>query len=87
MTIDRTTIVNALSAAGLDDDALYTDYSGRAMYGDTCLGIVHDGLGELLTIVVELDRAGLELGWLANARQDSMGHSDITYFPGVTVEA
>lgn len=82
-------VIEALYRAGLDEDYLRTDYSGRAMYGAECFGIVHDGQGELIRFFLYL--ASGDLGTeaaaaLAGAAQrDSMGHSTITYFPGYTV--
>ena len=41
MQVTETDIRALLWDAGLDaDDALRTDYSGRGMYGKTCLGVV-----------------------------------------------
>lgn len=85
-TIDYDALESAAYEAGLGEDAIRTGYSGRAMYGKTCLGIVHDSVGELLRFILALDHAGLELDWIGDARQDSMGRAIITYFPGVTVD-
>lgn len=52
------------TAEQLDDAipevAAYEDYSGRAMFGETCFGVVHDGAGlslglGLLQLVEEAD--------------------------------
>jgi hypothetical protein len=84
-TIDYNALVEAAYAAGLDEEAIHTDYSGRGMFGDSCLGIAHETIGELLDLVLALDHAGEELDWLSGARQDSLGRAMITYFPRVTV--
>jgi hypothetical protein len=80
---------------GLDpDEALRWSYSGRAMYGETCLGLVCD-TSELVRFTLSLGKADdpdddlrLELGTLVDAmrrgtRYDSMGHSTIYYWPRV----
>jgi hypothetical protein len=86
-TIAYNIIENACHDAGLDpDETIRVDYSGRAMYGATCLGIVHRDVGELLAFAVALDHGGMELDWLTGARQDSMGLSIITYWPGVSLD-
>lgn len=85
--LPRNAVIEALYTADLDEDALYEGYSGRAMYGDTCFGIVSHSGGEATTFTAVL---ALELGevprWLKNARTDNMGLSMITYWPGVEVE-
>ena len=75
---------------------LTTDYSGRGMYGERCVGIVCDDVAStLFTLGMEIgDRISNETGttWLELAetfkqsRQDSMGLSSIVYFPGLTVD-
>jgi hypothetical protein len=82
-TIPLDRIANACDAAGLDfDEVVYQGYSGRAMYGATCFGVTHNGVSELLQFVLACDREGLELDFLESARQDDLGLSTITYFPG-----
>lgn len=67
-----------------------TDYSGRGMFGKTCVGVVCD---DPISTVVEIadairdndfDCASDELGTI---RQDSMGLSRIVYFPNLCEEA
>lgn len=70
------------------------DYSGRAMYGRTCVGLV-GSIGDFAGFMIELGRrvavdddAGVEYDELAQAiqsdvRTDSMGLSTIFYFPQV----
>lgn len=61
-------------------------YSGRGMYGDTCLGVTIDGgIGRMLALIVEsADEDNREaLGeTLRSMRTDSMGRGTIVYFPG-----
>lgn len=67
---------------------LRTDYSGRAMFGATCLGFVVSNPGivgaavALGLSVTELDPVAL----MATSRQDDMGRDRIVYFPGTTVQ-
>lgn len=62
---------------------VYEDYSGRNMFGKTCLGIVVEELEN------SLFRLGKESGdyefskELQNFRTDSMGRSAIIYFPTI----
>jgi len=71
--------------AGLDADSdIYWDYSGKGMYGASCLGITCTE-GELLEFVAYLARLDdqLDLDWLRGVRSDSMGMSSIFYFPSL----
>jgi hypothetical protein len=90
-TLPRQAVVDALEGSDLTEDAVYDGYSGRAMYGATCFGIVHDSPGQLLAFFATLGAIsehayGLDMhdiGRLAQgARQDDLGLSTITYFPG-----
>jgi hypothetical protein len=69
---------------------LRTDYSGRGMMGQTCIGVVHKGMGPLLTFVVEFAKliSDSEFGivWLEQAATDDMGLQTITYWPKVQAE-
>lgn len=71
---------------------LHADYSGRAMYGSTCVGFVVDDFGgsviDLVFSAIEafggdIDRAHETFGAV---RQDSMGRGTIYYFPDVTID-
>lgn len=53
-------------------------YSGRFMYGKTCMGIVCGYPIEAIEVAGELGLRG--------ARQDSMGLSYIVYWPTVSIE-
>lgn len=85
-TLDRSQLLDALEAAGLDEQHLYEGYSGRAMYGDECFGIVGSDADYTMfvaTVGSHFDDWG---DWLHGVRSDSMGLSTIWYWPGVTVE-
>lgn len=73
----------------LPDEAFRTDYSGRGMYGRTCVGIVVDQVGDFGRFVLALARAFNNFEdthrMLDAARQDDMGLSTIYYFLGWTV--
>lgn len=65
------------------------DYSGRGMYGRTCIGIVcDDTLGTLMQLVDairdELDISLYDV--LGSPKMDSMGLSSILYFPYANLE-
>src|SRR5262245_63927219 len=84
-TISRDSILDALDAANLYEDALREDYSGR--HGATCFGIVYENIGDLLTFAGYLGEQGeVDTCFLGQARSDSMGMSSIVYFPGWTLE-
>lgn len=65
-----------------------TDYSGRAMYGQTCLGYVVSNPAIVGTaIALGLADTGLDpMALMASVRQDAMGRETIVYFPGITVQ-
>jgi len=80
-------------------EGIHYDYSGRGMYGSTCLGVTTCSPAGVPGAVVaraarrlaDLDEAGLTLvslaDLLARASQDSMGMSTIIYWPGLKTEA
>jgi len=100
-TVDRYRVEDALSEIGADPDrAIREDYSGRAMYGDTCFGVVLDSTYEFNafkdayrgweeTHGLDDDESEVydpdEGDWLDNARSDSMGLSGIWYCPAVAL--
>ncbi len=87
-------IIELLENADLE---VRTDYSGRGMYGKTCVGVVLNNnsgsiagfVASLMTQVVLdatiLDEACNDVAALeemfANTKEDSMGLSTILYFP------
>jgi hypothetical protein len=79
-------ITNALDGRGEPQP-----YSGRAMYGESCLGIVTDNpTRAILTLATNLaEMEEMELLALlrdATSREDSMGRSVVIYFPSLTVD-
>ena len=81
-------LISIIEGAGFE----VRSYSGRAMYGDECVGFTFDGedsraIAELIEStqgdyeqVMELANA------LRNSRTDSMGRSAIMYFPTYQME-
>lgn len=69
---------------GDEETSVRTDYSGRAMYGRTCLGVVTDDLREVFRFVVALADTDCDI---TDERicTDSMGRSSIYYWPSVEV--
>jgi hypothetical protein len=61
-------------------------YSGRSMYGDSCLAIVMDS-SELMRFAIDLHESDPDTATLladSQVRQDSMGRSsDIYYWPHI----
>lgn len=68
-------------------DTLYTGYSGRGMYGTTCIGIVATAIDHaMFNLGLRLGQADPELAEsLADERieLDSLGLSTIAYWPNV----
>jgi hypothetical protein len=80
-----------------EDFDIRTDYSGRGMYGNACLGIVsHDSglttalsfeLAALLTEDQDFDDLRQNFHEIASIQQtDSMGRGTIVYWPGIQVD-
>lgn len=86
--ISRQTLEDAAYAADLDPEAaIYEDYSGRAMYGEKCIGIVGSP-SECAAFLVEITAEDPDLGreMARKERTDSMGRSMIAYYPGIQLE-
>ncbi len=94
-------IVSALIDRNIIDDFtdVRHDYSGRGMYGKSCIGLVTGRNGieigiALAEVIEELntlnfetpDWDDLDITEFCNAAQDSMGYSVIWYWPGLGVE-
>jgi hypothetical protein len=61
-------------------------YSGRNMFGRTCIGIVCDNIvGVSLELAVDLQENGMNdlIQLMVNASWDSMGRQSIVYFPSL----
>lgn len=63
----------------------YKDYSGRAMYGDTCFGLTGTiaQFAQFLIALALEDQEHLARRFADTVRTDSMGLSTIFYFPGI----
>lgn len=57
-------------------------YSGRAMYGEECLGITLDDTADAFRLALLIDRDDLAMT-LMSPKFDSMGKGIIIYFPEV----
>lgn len=91
MQIENAKLLELVYALDLDQDAIYPEYSGRGMYGRTCVGIVLDrytDTNQALLGVALADTFGTDDAWdIARAmRTDSMGLGTIVYFPGWELE-
>lgn len=94
-TIPYEDLVEAINESGCDiydeiDRVIRTDYSGRAMYGSSCFGLVLQDAGEVASVLVTLSHLEGYDRWdvqeLARSmRTDNMGLSTIFYFPGWTL--
>jgi len=76
--------VNTLQKVCYTTETEARAYSGRAMYGDICLGIVfHNGAGDLFALALELQRQDPDLAELLDSspcRTDSMGRGEVIYW-------
>lgn len=80
--LDRDQILEAMQTADLWEDDLYEGYSGRAMYGETCFGVVCDSPGKFALFCAALGSSADDWDFVNSVRTDSMGLSTIYYFPG-----
>lgn len=64
------------------------NYSGRGMYGDSCIGFVFDS-GHMHGVTMALiDALGIDLAnEITTSRTDNMGLDTIIYYPGVKTQA
>jgi hypothetical protein len=78
-----------------ESDIETQSYSGRGMYGKTCLGVSIDrgGLGDFIARVIEATQSqvgGENIEEIAESFRrmstDSLGMGQIVYFPGVPYE-
>lgn len=65
-------------------------YSGRGMYGRSCLGVETDDLGDLFAAVLEElegeeDTQDVQLAF-KSMRTDALGRGTIVYFPAVAYD-
>jgi hypothetical protein len=84
IVLDKTDF-NSLAAVAEEYEAsIYKDYSGRAMYGDICMGIYGDiDEGDANQII--LNALGNEMlgDIIVNTRSDNLGLGTIYYYPSV----
>lgn len=75
-------------AAGEAEMDFRTDYSGRGMYGKTCVGVTGD-TAKLVHFVLLVGEKDLDfaLDNLTNMSQDSMGLDTIFYWPQLNASA
>ena len=85
-------ILSAMTEMEWNDElSIRWEYSGRAMYGDTCIGIVADDVD---FVIEDLKQRAIDEGadgydvadMLSGARFDQMGLSEIAYWPSLTAE-
>lgn len=82
------TFVELITIAGYD----VTSYSGRGMYGNSCVGVRVANDSEMLAmaanIAIECDDAQREElpDIVGNAKTDNMGRGLIVYFPNMPME-
>jgi hypothetical protein len=98
MEISLTDLLDICGDAGIYDENIRDDYSGRAMYGRECFGIVGNE-SDLVTFIKGVAVAAYQAGQendddnpvieladeLENVRSDSMGMDAIYYWPSVQV--
>lgn len=76
-----------------EGDTFYENYSGRGMYGRTCVGVVTEDNAISLTLALfrflvenEMDMYEAE-ELLQCAKTDNMGYDTIVYFPRIKSES
>ena len=91
MNISNNDISGLIDELELDAEAVYSDYSGRNMYGKTCFGLVlpdHISAVRLgVTIAQVISNEDLIVELVSDARTDNMGLEKIIYFPKVTTDS
>lgn len=99
MSVTSQQIDEIISAAAemdlfLNDDegegATLTPYSGRFMYGRSCLSLItNKGVGDLVLFTLAVNRVdeGLALELSVDARSDNMGQGVVYYWPDLEMES
>ena len=85
LSILRSVVLDALELAGLDEDALREDYSGRGMYGHECFGVVVKNIPEIARFAAALGSLTECDDLMEDAASDEMGLGLILYFPRYTL--
>lgn len=100
MYVTRKQLDKAIREFTMDSDEVdvRTDYSGRGMYGRTCVGVVGSSVSVALRFMFALAEQISEDGddaWeqrenvmelAEDLRTDSMAYDTIYYFPGLVIE-
>jgi hypothetical protein len=72
-----------------EENEVRTGYSGRGMYGKTCIAFTVKDIKELVRVLCAVNAEDAELAGklLAAFQTDSMGRDLIAYFPGIEAPA
>ena len=93
--IDRDDAEYLADRAGME--GIVEDYSGRGMYGETCLGMIYTTPDAVALVQLGWALRDVEEEWaeekgvvilremMTSARTDSMGLDSIVYFPNITI--
>lgn len=95
MEFNREQLRVVLETAGIDEDHVRWDYSGRYMYGKTCFGFTADlisfgafmvqlGMAQVEWEASEQPLANLHL-FVNDVRTDDMGRRTIYYWPSIRI--
>lgn len=86
--MDPDDLYEILRAADLHEEDVKSNYSGRGMYGKTCLGLSLYGASKALDVGVALHKVLGEEAWevIQTANMDSFGMGVILYFTGVQLD-
>lgn len=81
-------ILEVCDNAGIHEDAVFPNYSGRSMYGKECLGIRYDNIGDILAFVVAAaDKWGIyTMDDFYGMATDNFGLGMVAYWPSIQVD-
>jgi hypothetical protein len=80
-----TNLQKALEEFATENNITIREYSGRGMYGKTCLSIYTDADFDLVELGMYLGKyGGVSYQEIAGMRSDQMGKGMIYYWPHVT---
>ena len=83
MTLTNNQLNSFYRLASSIDGSVYEDYSGRGMYGKSCMGITVDNLERS---IFRIGRESCDFDFceqLENFRTDNLGRDYIIYFPKI----
>jgi hypothetical protein len=85
LTEEQYEIIEDAALSSCPEADIRTDYSGRGMYGDECIGITLENASEFSVALLKIYDEDPDLGTLLAKKQalDAMGLGVIIYFPGV----